>query len=491
MPSYVSLPANLEAEKVVLGAMMISSIAADTALGSLREEDFSAADERNRFIFRACAELHDQHKPIDPQTVIDMLVNLKLEKAAGGNNYIYELINGVINPDNIDLYIEMVHEQSVLRQLLLAMADIQDEYAKGVSDIGQFINDSNDRIALIAQKRTVQGMKAAGEVARKVADDFQQQRADSKGLTGITSGYREIDKLTHGWQKGDMIVVAARPSMGKTALGMNFAYNAAYMGKKPVAFFSLEMSAELIMKRLISARSSVNNDSIQTGIFGAHDRVKIAKAIDEISKAKLYIDDTPNSTLGDIVAKAKKLKNREPELGLVVIDYLGRIRQGGKVESRQQEVSYISGELKTLARNLQVPVIVLCQLNRGVEKSDTKIPQLSDLRESGSIEQDADLVLLLHRPDYYSTMGQRSFRKKNQQNGEEQPQQPQMSEEEKAKTGDMSAMDIYVGKNRNGKTGKVTWQFQKAYSRFDDPSPAYLEKQAALQAKYLADLDED
>lgn len=488
MPSYVALPANLEAEKVVLGAMMISPIAADVAFGSLTEEDFSSSDERNRFIFRACSELRDLHKPIDPQTVIDMLVNLKLEKAAGGNAYIYELINGVINPDNIDLYIEMVHEQSVLRQLLLTMNQIQDEYSKGVADIGQFINNSNDRIALIAQKRTVQGMKTAKDVASKVMNDIETQKHDDKNLTGITSGYRHIDNITHGWQNGDMIIVAARPSMGKTALGMNFAYNAAHIGRKPVAFFSLEMSNELIMKRLIAARSSVKNDDIQTGFLDAKNRVKIAKAIEEIGKVPLYLDDTPNSTLGDIVAKAKKLKTRQPDLGLVVIDYLGRIRQGGKVESRQQEVSYISGELKTLARNLKVPVIVLCQLNRNVERSDSKIPQLSDLRESGSIEQDADLVLLLHRPDYYTELGQeRSFRKKNKEEAEEA--KPAPTPEERAKTGDMSAMDIYIAKNRNGKTGKVTLQFQRAYSRFDDPSPKFEAEQAALYAKYQQSLE--
>ena len=485
MPSYVTLPVNLEAEKVVLGSMMISPLACDVALGSLMEEDFSDTDPRNRLIFRACKQLHETQRPIDPQTVIDMLVSLQLEKAAGGNAYIYELLNGVINPDNIDHYIEMVREQSVLRQLLVAMGEIQDDYLKGVSNIGEFISLSNDKIAHIAQLRSVQGMQTAAELAQRVAGIIENQTSSDNGVTGVPSGYRKIDHVTHGWQNGEYIIVAARPAMGKTALGLNLAFNAARIGKKPVAFFSLEMSADMIMKRLISSVSSVSNDDLQVGYLPGRSRTKIATAVEEISKTPLYIDDTPNSLLGDIVAKSKKLKHQHPDLSLIVIDYLGRIRQGGRVESRQQEVSYISGELKTLARSLNLPVICLAQLNRNVERSDSKIPQLSDLRESGSIEQDADVVLLLHRSDYYTELGQNRTRSRGGEQEENKP--PVMTKEEKAKSGDMSIMDIIIAKNRNGKTDRVQLQFQRAYSRFSDPSPEFEQRQAEMERRYQGD----
>ena len=480
MAGFVSLPSNLEAERVVLGSMMISPQAAAQAMATLSEQSFSGADERNVIIFRAMVKLHENNMPIDPQTVINMLINLKCEKSSGGNDYIFDLINGVINPDNVDYYINMVQEQALLRDLLVKMNEIQKEYAAGVANIGEFIVHSNDEIAHIAQRRAVKGMRSAAEVAAEVSDALAQVTADDRGLLGVSTGYRRLDEMTHGWQKGDMIILAARPSVGKTALGMNLAFNAALRDRVPVAFFSLEMSADKIMQRLIASRCYVSNDKIQTGHLSNHDRVKVAGAVREISETKIYFDDTPNSRLGDIVAKAQKLKNAHPDLGLIVIDYLGRIRYYDKPDAsaRQQEVSYISGELKTLARSLDVPVLVLCQLNRNTESNDNKVPGLSNLRESGSIEQDADIVMLMYREDYYTNLGQTAKAKgwaKNRDGQQQQQQQgkPAASDEERQRNGDLSEVQINVAKNRNGQTGKVTLLFQKAYSRFDEPSPEY------------------
>lgn len=480
MPSFVALPSNVEAERVVLGSMLLSQEAAELALASLHKEDISGADERNVLIFEAISKLYENNMPIDPATVMNMLVNLKYEKASGGNEYLYELISGVINPDNVEYYINMVQEQSLLRELLLKTDEIQKRYAKGVDNIGEFIVHSNDEIAHIAQKRNVKGMRSAAEVAKEVSDNLARSTADDRGMLGVSTGYRKLDQMTHGWQKGDMIILAARPSVGKTALGMNFAFNAAIRDHVPVAFFSLEMSAPKIMERLIASRSYVSNDKIQTGRLSNQDKVKVAGAIREISSTEIYFDDTPNSKLGDIVAKSQKLKNSHPNLGLIVIDYLGRIRYFDKADSsaRQQEVSYISGELKTLARTLNVPVLVLCQLNRNTESNDNKVPGLSNLRESGSIEQDADIVMLLYREDYYTNLGQtaksKSWAKDKKDQGQQQeaPKTP-MTDEEREKNGDLSEVKVNVAKNRNGQVGTLTLFFQKSFSRFDDPSPEY------------------
>lgn len=487
----LSLPCNLEAERVVLGSMLLDKTAAELALASLQVEDFSPTDPRNGLIFKAMQTLSEQGTPIDPQTLIHMLINLKYDKAAGGNEYIYELVTAIINPDNVEYYIGMVQEQSVLRELLQKTDEIQKQYAKGVANIGDFILRSNDAISQIAGKRNVRGMRSAAEIASEVEANIAKTAQSDRGILGVTTGYKRLDAMTLGWQKGNMIILAARPSVGKTALGMNFAFNAAQRNHVPVAFFSLEMSASKIMERLIASRSYVSNEKIQTGRLSNYERAKVAGAIQEISNTEIYFDDTPNSRLGDIVAKSQKLKNQHPDLGLIVIDYLGRIRYFDKADAsaRQQEVSYISGELKTLARTLDVPVLVLCQLNRHAESNDNKVPELSNLRESGSIEQDADIVMLLYREDYYTSLGQKakakSWAKDKKGDNENQAPRPQMTDAEKEKNGDMSEVKVNVAKNRNGQVGQLTLLFQKAYSRFDDPSPEFEAKIAA------EDSDED
>ncbi|HBM70685.1 MAG TPA: replicative DNA helicase [Firmicutes bacterium] len=485
MPKVYKLPSNVEAERSVLGSMLIAPDAADVALGSLSEEDFSDADSRNKLVFRAMVELHKNGRPIDAQTVIDELIALKLDNAVTAS-YLFDLVSSIITPDNIDHYINMVHEQAVLRELLLKFKDIQEEYATGVSDIGSFIAKSNDSISAIASKRVVQGMKSAKEVAAEVTNKISEaSKADHRGMTGVDTGYKKLNSYTHGWQKGDMIILAARPSVGKTALGMNFAFNAALHDHIPVGFFSLEMPAEKVMERLVACRSSVPNEKIQTGYLNNQDRVKISAAIEEIAKLEMYFDDTPNAKLGDIIAKATKLKKAHPNLGLIVIDYLGLIKYADKTNpnARQQEVSDISKSIKALARTLNIPVICLAQLNRDVDQSDSKVPVLSNLRDSGSIEQDADIVMLMYRSDYYADLGQKAKGKgwaKNKKedapsNEENKPTTPAQNENS------MSDVKVLVAKNRNGSTGTVNLLFQRAYSRFDDPSPEYEEKMASME----------
>ena len=488
MANVFQLPANVEAERCVLGAMMISPQACAVALGSLEEDNFSDVDPRNRMIFHAMKELSFSGKPIDVNTVFDEIISLQLNKEVTAQ-YLGELLNLVISPDNVDDYIAMVHEQAVLRDFLLEMKSIQEEYAKGVPNIGEFIEKSNASIGLIAQKRVVKGMVSAADVANTVGVKIQQSSTSNvRGLIGIDTGFRELNALTHGWQKEDLIILAARPSVGKTALGLNFAFNAASKSKCTVAFFSLEMSSEKIMERLLASRSSVNSEKIMQGFLDQRDKVKLAAAIDEISKTRLYCDDSPDSKLGDIISKATQLKNQHPDLGLIVIDYLGRIRMSDRtsLDQRQQEVSIISGQLKQLARSLHVPVICLAQLNRDVEKTETKKPQLSNLRESGAIEQDADVCILLYREDYYTNLGISVTEKKKKFGQQEEAPK----EEAPKKNQDVSEVSLIIAKNRNGKTGECKLIFQKNFSRFSDPSREFESRQAEIEAGRLQRSDE-
>ena len=250
----IKLPANIDAEKSVLGAMLISPDAADIALGSLEESDFSNAEPRNKLIFRAMRNLHDNDRPIDAQTLIDELISLHYDKTVLPE-YVFEVVNSVITPDNVDHYIQMVKDQSVLRELLLKFGDIQEEYNKGVPDVSSFIAKSNDAIAEICQKRTVQEMRPVSEIASVVADNISKSHdVDSKGLIGLDTGYKRLNEKTHGWRKGDLIILAARPSVGKTTFGINLAFQTAVREKVPVAFFSLEMTSEQVVEKLIACR---------------------------------------------------------------------------------------------------------------------------------------------------------------------------------------------------------------------------------------------
>ncbi len=479
-----SLPANVVAEKCVLGSMMLSEEAAAVALGALEEEDFSEREPRNRLIFHAMIELNTSGRPIDVNTVCDELISLKYDKEVS-NEYLLELLNTVLTPENVDDYINMVHEQAVLRDFLVAMRKVEGDYSKGVPDIGEFIERANDQITQIAQRRSVKGMKSAGEIAKAVAAKIKQStESDVRGLTGVDTGFRQLNEITHGWQKGDLIILAARPSVGKTALSLNFAFNAAYKSKCTVAFFSLEMSAEKIMERLISSRSSVPNDHIMTGYTNKDEKVKIGAAINELDKTSIYFDDSPDSKLGDIISKATKLKAQHPDLGLIVIDYLGRIRMSDRpsLDNRQQEVSIISGALKQLARSLNVPVMVLSQLNRSVENSEDKKPMLSNLRESGSVEQDADIVMLIYRPSYYEDLGISLNKKKKF--GKEEEEKPE--DNAPKKPSDVCEVTVSVAKNRNGRIGEAKLVFQKNFSRFSDPSRDFENRQAEIEANHYS-----
>ena len=494
MSSRITLPSNVEAERSVLGAMLMSEDAAAIALASLTEESFSDTDPRNKLVYRAIKILGDKNLAIDPQTVNDELTIMKLNKDAGAPDYLLDLVNTSINANNVDHYINIVRDQAVLRDYLLKMEQIKKDYAQGnITDIGDFITVSTQGLDEIASKRSIGGFKEAKIVGEAVAKQIAMEKnRANKRLTGVDTGYELLNKYTHGWQKGSLVIIAARPSVGKTAFAINLMYNASFREKKPVAFFSCEMPSDQIMKRLCASVSFVNLESIQTGDFYGNDAVKVASALSAIESTQIYFDDTANQELGDIIAKSRKLQAAHPDLSCIFIDYLNLITVESKLDSRSLEVSLITKSLKELARSLNIPVIALAQLNRDVDKSDTKVPMLSNLRESGSIEQDADMVLLMSRGDYYSGLGQNVKTKTGPSHEFTNNLQSQVNTAKAAGKDQaaVSVVTIELAKNRNGRTGPITLLFSKNYQRFDTPSPEMQKETDKLNGSVSIDDDE-
>jgi replicative DNA helicase len=495
----IALPSNVEAERCVLGSMLMDSSAASTALSGLTEEVFSDVDKRNLLVFKAMEALAAHNANIDVQTVADTLNNLKMYDDAGGSDYLLELIQSTISPDNIDHYIKIIKDQAVLRDYLLQLQKIQDSYAQGnVPDIGDFLATATNSLQEIASKRSVGEFKNSKEIATAVERQIQlEAHTDNSGLTGLDTGYKRLNKYTHGWQKSDLIIIAARPSVGKTAFALNLAVNAARYKDAPVAVFSCEMPSDQVMKRLIANYSLVKLEKIQAGPLDEKELSKVSSAVNTLSNTKLYIDDTPNPKLGDLVSKAMKLQAKlqaeHSELAMIVIDYLNLITTEASYESRANEVSVITKTLKQLARQMKIPVIALAQLNRDVEQNDGRVPMLSNLKESGSIEQDADIVLLLYRSDYYKNLGigdnkPHGFAKNDYtQNLEQDVQQKAQAA---GKDNGISVVSISVAKNRNGRTGVITLLFDKNLQRFDTPSFT-LEQEEAKKNGVVLEADDD
>ncbi len=459
------LPNNVEVEKAVLGAMLEKRDALIEASSALVENDFYS--RKHQIIFSAILSVQDKSIPVDLKTVTEELINLKELDKIGGVQYLYELTESIVSVSNIKHYINIVRDQSNLRQLLLTMQSVIESYEKEeIDDIADFIGEASRKVTKAAEKRRISSFKTAAEVTEKVRQNLRTQKATGEdGVTGLPTGYRKLNLLTHGFQKTDIIIIAARPSVGKTALGLNLAFNVSYKTNTPVAIFSLEMPSEQLMLRLLANRSCVDLGKIQTGYLTKREEIAVDRAMKEMMGVKLFIDDTPGIRLIDILSKARKLKLEQPDLSMIMIDYIGLITTGKKAESRQLEVAEISRSLKELARELEVPIIVISQLNRAVEKSVSKKPMLSDLRESGSIEQDADQVFLLYRADYYKSIGAGKDNKK------EETTEPEQTDE------NVSIVEVIVAKNRNGQVGTVELVFTKNIGRFDDQAYEHEEEE--------------
>ena len=455
------LPHNIPAEKSVLGAMISSRDALIEASSGLVVEDFF--DLKNQIVFGAILHVQDKREPVDVQTVTNELINSKEFEKIGGIEYLLEITESNIAPSNYKHYIDIVKDQAVLRNYLLQLKETINQYDKEeINDVSTFIGLTAERILRKAESRKISSFETAESVANRVKADLNTIKiTDEDGVTGLTTGYKRLNELTHGWQKSDMIILAARPSVGKTAFALNLCLNATLKTKKSVGIFSLEMPAEMLMMRLVANRSTVELGKIQTGKISQRDYVAIDKALSEIASTKLYIDDSPNIKLMDILSKARKLKMEHPDLALIMIDYIGLITTGNKkVESRQVEVSEISRQLKALARELEIPILVLCQLSRNVEQAKTggRKPVISDLRESGSIEQDADVIMLLSRPDYQNKDSS------NMKALTKDINEPVINENGET----ISQVTVTVGKNRNGPIGDVKLIFTKTIGRFDE-----------------------
>ena len=479
------LPYNEQAEQAVLGSALLSRECLYTVFSTLNEDDFYLG--KHQLIYRAIRNLFDKETAVDVLTVTEELMNMKELETIGGVEYLQQCSDAMVALSSIDYYVNIVNDQAVLRRLIQSCRDIDYKFLNDeITDVNDFILDSEALLKLATERRRISEFVKAETVAEKVKMSIETPKeTKTDGVNGLTTGFDSINKITQGFHAGDMIVVAARPSVGKTALALNFAYRAANRTNKPVAIFSLEMPAEQLITRLIGTESSVSLSKITTGNLLGVDRAKVANAIYKIGNLPIYIDDSPNGKLMDIIAKSRKLQANNPDLGLIIIDYLGLVSSGSssRNDSRQEEVRKASLALKALARELEVPVIVVSQLSRSVEqRGENKRPILSDLRDSGSIEQDADVVMLLYREDYYKDSknpnGSGEKKLKNLTGSE----RFEMVKEQKERitgesmVGDVSFVEVNIAKNRNGQTGKSYLFFYKSFGRFDEPSEEWLKQ---------------
>ena len=479
------LPYNEQAEQACLGSALLSKDAMYSVLSSLQEDDFF--EGRHQLIYRAIDNLRVRGVNVDTLTCAEELLNLKELDNIGGVEYLQLCCDSMVAFANLEHYINIVNDQSTLRKLLQAIREIDFKYhSEEIENINDFILHGEEMIKDATEKRRISSFKPTKEVAPEVENIIKSTRelADDE-VTGLNTGYEDINKITQGFQRNNLIILAARPAVGKTALALNFAYRAATRAKKPVAIFSLEMSSELLVRRLIASESLIPLKNLSTGQLSGEQRLKLSDAVKRVGGAPIYIDDTPGNKLMDIIAKSRKLQATEPELGLIVVDYLGLVEtSGNKGDSRQEEVRKISLALKQLAMELKIPVLALSQLSRDVEKQNRK-PQLSDLRDSGSIEQDADVVMLLHREDYGKESKTNKYdNKKLDELTPEERKKLSMGQKHQMLTeslsGDASYVDVIIAKNRNGQTDVVPLFFYKSYGRFDTPPKEWKEQMREL-----------
>jgi replicative DNA helicase len=427
-------PQDLHAEQSVLGSMLINKDAIADCPEAVKAHDFYRP--AHELIFDAVLDLFGRGEPADAITVADELGKRGDLTRVGGQAYLHQLIQSVPTAANAGYYAEIVHERAVLRRLVEAGTRIvQMGYAQGEGDIDDIVNRAQAEVYSVAEKRGGEDYNVLGDLLNETMEEIEAASGRIDDLIGVPTGFIELDQLTNGLHPGQMIVVAARPAVGKSTLGIDIARAAAIKHNMAAAVFSLEMSRTEITMRILSAEATIQLQDLRKGLKNQEQWTKLARIMGKISNAPLFIDDSPNMSLMEIRAKCRRLKQQH-NLRLVVIDYLQLMTSGKKVESRQQEVAEFSRALKLLAKELEVPVIAISQLNRGPEQRTDKRPQMSDLRESGSIEQDADVVILLHRD-----------RSDPERDGE---------------------ADIIVAKHRNGPTKDIVLAFQGHYSRFNN-----------------------
>lgn len=395
------MPHNLEAEQSVLGSMFISKYALQACSERLEKDLFYS--DANGKIFEVMHDLQEKGVAVDLTTVTAELDNRKILKQVGDVEYLTDIINAVPSAANVEEYVKIVEEKAVLRRLINEATNIVTSGYNSTDDVGDILENAEKKILNVVKTRKGSEFRTIQDVLYKTQADLEKLAQTKGEITGLRTGFPDLDRVTSGLHENELIIIAARPAMGKTAFALNLAVNAASNSDKAVALFNMEMGAEQLAMRMLASAGQIDQTKLRKGYLEHNDWKKVNEAISRLAELKLFIDDTPGMTMGEIKSKCRRLASSENGLGLVIIDYLQLISGSAKYAgNRQQEVSEISRSLKTMAMELNVPVVALAQLSRSVEGREDKRPILSDLRESGSIEQDADIVAFLFREDYYT-----------------------------------------------------------------------------------------
>ncbi len=447
MPSSIVMPTGVErvpphsdeAEISVLGGMLLEETAADRAMELLDQEDFYHPAHRR--IFAAINDLRDQGHAPDALAVREELNRVGALEEAGGEEYLARIVEIVPTAANMDYHARLVLDSAIKRRLILAGTDIATEAYRSTDRSDQLLNRAEERIFRLSEHRFKKSFTGIGQLLQGALMQLESLSSQKEAITGVATGFRDLDEFTAGFQLSDLIIVAGRPSMGKTSLALNIAAHAAIVEDLPVAVFSLEMSMEQLVQRLISTEGSVSLKTLRTGQASSEQWKNVADACERLRRAAIYIDDSGLLNVLEMRAKARRLKQQR-DIGMVIVDYLQLMESGTRAESRQQEITEISRSLKALSKELNIPVVALSQLSRGPEHRADQRPRLADLRESGSLEQDADVVIFLYRDEYYHP-----------------------------DTEKQGIAEVIVGKNRNGPTGSVELVFLSEYMRFENLDP--------------------
>lgn len=430
-------PQSMEAEQAVLGGLLIESESWDEVVDIIGEADFYSPAHRT--LFAAMKDLHRQNKPVDLITLSDWLMLRNQMDAVGGIKYLNAILENTTSTASIGGYAKIIKEKALLRQIIQLSQTTIDEAFSSLDDVDSFLDRVEARVYQVAEQKNANGLVDASELVKSSLQRIEELYANKAAVTGVPTGFLDLDEMTAGFQPGEMIILAARPSMGKTAFGLNVALHAALREKKNVAFFSVEMGRESIMTRLLASAAKVRLSDIRVGHLDDKAWPRLINTAAALSETGLFIDDTAGISPFEIRAKCRRMKKKFG-LDMIMIDYLQLMSMKERYDSREREVSEISKLLKSIAKELQVPVVALAQLNRGVEGRTDKRPMLSDLRESGSIEQDADVIMMIYREDYYDR---------------DNPDVKGLAE-------------IIIGKQRNGPTGAVKLKWIPEYGLFDN-----------------------
>ena len=430
------LPQNIEAEQSVLGGILIDNEALPRVLEIIEPNDFYR--DNHKKIFLAFLELFENNTPLDIITVTELLQKKGELTNIGGATYLASLVDSVPTTANITHYAKIIKEKSILRSLIAKATDIVNMGFEASEDVAEILDKAEEAIFSITQQRIQTSYYSIKEIIKQTFETIEELSSKKDSVTGIPTGFIDFDRLTAGLQPSDLIIIAGRPVMGKTSFTLNIAQHAATRAGVPVGFFSLEMSKEQLALRMLCAEARINSQKIRSGFLSERDWLRLTDAAATLSEAPIFIDDTPALSVLEIRAKARRLKS-EHNIGLIIVDYLQLMKGKGRVDTREREISEISRSLKALAKELNIPVVAVSQLNRRVEERENKRPRLADLRESGAIEQDADLIVFIYRDEVYN---------------EDTP--------------DKGIAEIIIGKQRSGPTGVVKLAFLDKYTRFEN-----------------------